>query len=184
MLIEMLLISTAMLYQQAQSTQSDSSVFKYVHRSLIPRIQRMIKVQVHNEDKMETFPINPEATTAVLYRTAESIGIMDPRNKTVLWEYECSGGVFIPDDPSIRCLDILTPTASHQRPKKLPKQIILHVFAAKQIAITVHITNGNNTESILCNPLTRTSEIYQKAVDIGIVDNYHQFLLQYQNDGK
>ena len=112
-----------------------------------------------------------EDSTSELYRNAESIGILDSINmKMVLSK---TNSRVIPDDPFMNLMAITPPS----------RQLILKVFAAKQIRITIHITNGNVTKSFTMKAKIRTKDVYQKAVVIGIMDNCFQFLLRYQYGG-
>ena len=163
-----------MLYRTSQSGAADQIYRPWTtsKKGQTP-IHQLINVRFHNGDTIKSFPVDEDAKAADLYRKAESVGIIDPRKQDVLWE--CSGRVVIPDDPSIMCLAILTPI-------RMTRQVNLKVFAIEQIESTVHITNGNDTKTFITNPGMRTSEIYRKAVDIGIMDNFHQFLLRYYYD--
>ena len=136
-------------------------------------LQQMIQISITNVNgnTKESFLMSADTSTSDLYRNAECIGILDPINmQMVLSE---SNGVVIPDDPCMSLLTITPPS----------RQLILKVLAAKQIRITIHITNGNVTKSFTMKAKTRSKEVYQKAVDIGIMDNYFQFSLRYQYGG-
>ena len=137
--------------------------------------KQMIRVRIINGDEMVSFLMDSADTTAELYRSARSFGMLSPLNDTVLWEYS---GRIIPNGPSRQLPPILTPPSLPSL--KMPRELILYVFAMDQIEITVHITNGDITKSFVVNAATKTDEIYQKAVDIGIMDNFYQFLLRYQ----
>ena len=151
------------------------------NRALLPHLLRIL---VDNGEQQKSFLLNPEATTAELYRKAEATGIMDPIKleflTQVIWDPDQTERRIIPDHPSIKLLSILEPSILPNLVR--PRQLSLSVFAMEQIAIVVRITNGNVTKSFMANARTRTSEIYQRAVHIGIMDNFYQFLLRCQHD--
>ena len=139
--------------------------------------QQRIRVRISRGDKTESVLINPRAKASELYGKAESLGIFNDRNNTVLMEY--SGSIIL-DDPSTRLVDILVPPSLTNLMMLRP--LILRVLAVKQIKITVHITNGDITESFKVNAATRTNEVYQKAEHIGLMENHFQFSLRYRYD--
>lgn len=141
-------------------------------------MQPWIRVRIKKDDKMESFFMNVDATAAALHRHVESLEIVNPLNSTILWEND-SLLHFIPDEPSISLLDILPPPSLANL--VMPHQLNLSVIDMNQIDITIQITNGNQNKSFEANAGTRTNEVYQKAVDIGILDNFYQFILRYQS---
>ena len=147
-------------------------------------LQQLISVSVNNGNETQSFTINSGATTAELYRKAEATGIIDPMNVEFLTQIIGNSQKFerriIPDDPSIRLLAILE--SSSVANLVVPCGMILSVFAFEKVEITVRITNGDFTRSFKTKAGTLTSDVYQKAVDCGIMDNFYQFLLRCQHD--
>ena len=124
---------------------------------------------------MDSFSLNPDATTHELYKGAESFCIIEPSRNTVLWE---DSGRVIPDDSSMMLMDILPPSSS----PKIPPHAMLTVFNVDQIMLTVHIINGLKMWSFTTHCGMTVADVYQQAVRMGIMENADQFMLQYDND--
>ena len=174
--IGFILITTVILCKSAEfktieNEMGDSSLVPY-QRNRTP-LQQMIQISITNinGNAEEPFLMRVEDSTSELYRNAESIGILDSINRKMVLSKTNSR--VIPDDPFMSLIAITPPS----------RQLVLKVLAAKQIRITIHITNGNVTKSFGMKAKTRSKEVYQKAVDIGIMDNCFQFSLRYQYGG-
>lgn len=73
--------------------------------------KQMIRVRIINGDEMVSFFMDSDDTTAELYRSARSFGMLSPLNDTL-------------SPPSLPSM-------------KMPRELILYVFAMDQIEITV-----------------------------------------------
>lgn len=180
MSITVILIATTMLTQGAEAVRSPLS---YCRRIPYERIQtpskEMIRVRINNGNKTETFLTNPNTTATELYQDAESLGITDPMKINVLWDYR---GSIIPNNSSLRILDIVSRGFPSLPNSNMPRELILYVFAPKQIEITIHITNGDITQTLVVNAGTRTRAVHRRAIRLGILKNTFQFMLKYRHE--
>lgn len=171
MYFQVILVMSVMLCRGSEEQQDNSG---HVLEDRISS-QQMILVRIINDVIMQSFWMNPNDTTAQLYRSAHFIGILNLLNNTVLWD----SGRCIPYDDSMRLSAILAPPSSFPN-LKVRRELILHVFAVEQIEITVQIENGDTIKSFTANAGMRTSEVYRQAVRMGIMENSNQFLLHYR----
>ena len=147
------------------------------HQKMQTLYSQMIRVRITSGTTVVSFSMKPDSTTEELYRTAEFYGITEYPKDTVLWKHS---GCIIPDDESMSLITILAPLSPENA--QLQRHLILSVFAVEQIEITVHITNGDESQSFVVNAATRVSAVYQIAMDIGILKNRHRFWLMHRFD--
>ena len=165
----------AVICQSAE--QQNNSIFHRLlcsYQTLQGPLKQRVRIRINNGDKKVSFFVDSRSTAAELYRNAESIGMMNPMRNAVL----CDSNDRIIPDSSIRLSTIL-PAPSLVN-LVIPRQLILSVFEADQTEIIVHIINGDITRSFMVNAATQTHEVYQRAVNIGIMDNFYQFLLRFR----
>ena len=147
------------------------------YQTMQTSLKQRVRVRINNGDEKLSFLVDPRSTTAELYRYAKSIGIMKSMNNALLCD---SNDRMIADDSSVQLMTILPPLSLANL--VMPRQLILSVFEAKQTEITIHITNGDITRSFIANAATSTNNVYDRAVNIGIMDNFHQFLLRFEEE--
>ena len=149
-------------------------VSRYIipHQTIQAPLQQMIRVRINNGVETADFIMEPDATGAELYSSAECTGILDPMQRTVLLEHN---GRIILNDPSTKILSIVVPP---HFPNLIVPRMLIYAFDVEQIEVMVHITNGAVTKSFMANAGMRTSEVYQKALEIGIIQKNQ--LLRYR----
>lgn len=154
------------------TVDSRDDIYDEYERPLIPHLPReRITILIHHGDEKKSFEMNPDEPTSKAYVCAANLlGIPGLGKDTVLLD---DRGHIIPDDPKMWLLEALP------EPTAIERHFNLHVVAVDHIAIMVDITNGVDTESFVVNAGTRGIEVYQMAVDIGIMENHYQFMLQY-----
>ena len=152
-----------------------------IDRPLIPyqaQSQQIFRIQINKGDQMVTFFMNLDSTIGGLYEKAQSFQVLRHLNDTV---FKAENGRLVRNDPSTTLLKTLSRESLANQ--VMPIQLNLTVFAVEQIEITVHITNGDDTMSFIFNASTRSHEVYQRAVDCGIMKDFHQFWLQFRYIG-
>ena len=145
---------------------------------------QIIRIRVNNGDKMGLFSIRLDATIAELYSNARAAGVMDPLRSELLTQFIAKSNRYerriIRDDASTKMMEILDlPSVTSL---VMPRQVILTVFAAEQIVMRIKITKGDITMSFRANAGTTTNAVYQKVMEMGMIDNHYQFALRLQND--
>lgn len=137
--------------------------------------RQQIRVRIRNANVTADFYMDSDATAAELYQKADVIGMMN--TNAVLLEHN---GRIIRDDPSMKLLLILSPPSLKEM--RTQRRLLLYPLAVDQIKITVVITNGDIAKSMVVNAGTRTNEVYEKALEIGILKNQYQSLLRCRSD--
>ena len=139
------------------------------HQPIQTPLQQMIRMRIDNGVETADFIMEPDATGAELYSNAEFTGILEPLQRTVLLEYN---GRIILNRLSNRMRSIAAPP---RFPHLVVPRVLIYAFDVEQIEVMVHITDRAVTKSFMANAGMRTSEVYQKAVNIGIMQK-HQLL--------
>lgn len=162
--------------------QNGNEAGDIVHRPLIPyeaQLHDMVKIQIVDGNKMVSFFMRRDSTTAGVYRKAQSFGILRHLNNIVL---KADNGPLIPNDSAITLLPTLVPESPANQ--VMPHQLNLTVFAVEQIEISVQIINGEQAAIFFLSAANRPKDVYERAVELGIMNNGHQFWLSYINQGK
>ena len=176
-----LVVSVALILIAVVPTSKSAAGEVVPYRPLIPydaQSQQIFRIRINKGDQMVTFIMNLDSTIAGLYEKAQSFQVLRPLNNTV---FKGDNGRLVRNDPSTRLLKTLSRESLANQ--VMPIQLNLTVFAVEQIEVTVHITNGDDAISFIVNASTRTHEVYQRAVDCGIMKDFHQFWLQFRYIG-
>ena len=144
------------------TVDSRDDIYDEYERPLIPHLPReRITILIHHGDEKKSFEMNLDQPMSKVYVCAANLLGMPGLGKDAVLLDDM--GHIIPDDPKMWLLEaLLEPTA-------IERHFNLHVVAVDHIAIMVDITNGVDTESFVVNAGTRGIEVYQMAVDIGIM---------------
>ena len=172
----MLMVST-IICEGPQKRNADLPARLWYVNGRMTSIPQRIQVRIKNGQNIESFSFRADSSAAALYRTAETLGIIEQWGNMALCD---SNGFVLLDDRSVTLCSILPPPTSRADQSVLD----LVVHSHERISITVIITNGNRTKKFRVNASTRSSEVYARAVKIGIMDNYYQFLLRWKDNDR
>lgn len=138
-------------------------------------VDTLIQIHITNHHRVESFDMESHASTAKLYKFAESIFILNPfhldrigSNDWLVDEETCK---LIRYDRNVQIQDIVGESG----------EMYLRVVKSADLRVQVHITNGARIQTLWATPKTSTRAIYEHAVGSGILDNIHQFTLCHED---